>query len=282
MESTVEEMVFRARRGDKEALERLLESIKNLVFGLALRMLGRPADAEDAGQEILIKVITHLAEFRGESAFSTWVYRIASNHLLSARKRRSRNREISFDEYAAVIDDCLDENPRAPEEDAEYFLRLEEMWISCTQGMLLCLNGGLRLAYILGEVFHLDGETGAAVMGLSPAAFRKRLSRARELLFNFMKEKCSLVNPENPCTCPRQAAQEKNSAGSAPAEARFTGLSCRARNWPEVQKRLAELDQLQRVGEIFRSHPEYRAPEALTRELKSLIDSGTFGILTAH
>ncbi len=62
-------------------------------------MLYHPFDAEDASQEILLKIITHLGTFRGESAFSTWMYRVAANHLLTIRKRRAENEAMSFEEY---------------------------------------------------------------------------------------------------------------------------------------------------------------------------------------
>jgi hypothetical protein len=64
-----------AAAGDRAAAERVLEAIQDRVFRLALRMLGHPQDAEDATQEILVVVLTHLGSFRGESALGTWVWR---------------------------------------------------------------------------------------------------------------------------------------------------------------------------------------------------------------
>ena len=74
--------IEKAVAGDKEALERIVLNLQDMVFNLSLRMLGTFPDAEDAAQDILLKVITHLATFRGESAFTTWVFRIATNHLI--------------------------------------------------------------------------------------------------------------------------------------------------------------------------------------------------------
>ena len=64
--------IEKAVAGDKEALERIVLNLQDMVFNLSLRMLGTFPDAEDAAQDILLKVITHLATFRGESAFTTW------------------------------------------------------------------------------------------------------------------------------------------------------------------------------------------------------------------
>ena len=74
-------LVEKATSGDKEALEMLISGVQDIVFNLSLRMLGSFADAEDAAQDILLKVLTHLSSFRGDSSFTTWVFSIAVNHL---------------------------------------------------------------------------------------------------------------------------------------------------------------------------------------------------------
>src|SRR2546430_1808506 len=99
-----EQLVARARGGDKHALDALLREMNDLVFRLAARMLGNLTDAEDATQEILIKLVTSLDSFRGESAFRTWVYRVASNHLLRAREQRARNLVETFDEISTRLE----------------------------------------------------------------------------------------------------------------------------------------------------------------------------------
>src|SRR5258708_6515835 len=89
------ERVRAAAAGDKAAAQDVLDAVQDDVYGLALRMLGHPADAEDAAQEILIIVLTHLGSFRGESSLRTWAWRIAANHL--SRVRRGRRETISFE-----------------------------------------------------------------------------------------------------------------------------------------------------------------------------------------
>src|SRR4030042_3544593 len=104
MESNLEMLVSMAKEGDKKALEEFVLKIQDKIYGLALRMLYHPSDAEDASQEILLRIITHLGTFRGESSFSTWTYRVAANHLLTMRKRRAELRAVSFEEYEGSID----------------------------------------------------------------------------------------------------------------------------------------------------------------------------------
>ena len=79
-------LIGKATAGDKESLETVILSVQDLVFNLSLRMLGTFPDAEDATQDILLKIMTHLSSFKGESAFSTWVFRIATNHLKNYQK----------------------------------------------------------------------------------------------------------------------------------------------------------------------------------------------------
>ena len=79
-------LVDKATAGDKKALETLITEVQDLVFNLSLRMLGTFADAENATQDILLKMITHLSSFRGESAFTTWIFRIAVNHIKKKKK----------------------------------------------------------------------------------------------------------------------------------------------------------------------------------------------------
>ncbi len=78
----LEQWVAQAQQGDRQALETVIEAVQPDVQAMALRFLWHPEDAEDAAQEILIRVITHLGTFQGRSAFRTWVYRVAANTLL--------------------------------------------------------------------------------------------------------------------------------------------------------------------------------------------------------
>jgi RNA polymerase sigma factor (sigma-70 family) len=81
-------LVARACSGDREALEELVRWHQGWIYNIALRMLYHPQDAEDATQEILIKVVTQLASFEGRSSFRTWLYRIVVNHVLNMRRGR--------------------------------------------------------------------------------------------------------------------------------------------------------------------------------------------------
>jgi len=179
-----------AAKGDKVAAHAILEAVQDDVYGLALRMLGHPADAEDAAQEILVVVLTHLGSFRGESAFRTWVWRIAANHL--ARVRRGRRETITFETLDERLRTGLREVSQRPDPEEQALAR--EVRLRCTQAMLLSLDRELRIAYVLGDIFNLSGEEAAEVLEIDPATYRKRLSRARVRLHDFLRGWCGVFD----------------------------------------------------------------------------------------
>src|ERR1700693_4539999 len=78
-------LAMRACAGDRKALEDLIQRHQGWIYNIALRMLFHPQDAEDATQEILVKVMTGLSSFEGRSSFRTWLYRILVNHVLNMK-----------------------------------------------------------------------------------------------------------------------------------------------------------------------------------------------------
>lgn len=261
-------------------LERLVIQVQDKIYGLALRMLCDPSDAQDAAQEILIKVITHLGSFEGRSSFSTWSYRIAVNHLLTTRRREAERAAVSFEEYAAALDTTSsyewDEGNAGP------FRNLieDEIRIGCLQGLLLCLDRGHRAAFLLSEVFKVNSIQASEILGIFPETYRKRLSRARSRMRDFLLRNCSLVNPDNPCKCERYAAMEIH-AGRRSDELIFMVKPCRAKFDRAVLRRLKALKGLNRVREIFNTYPEFAAPEALINSIKDVMNSDSFKMV-AH
>ncbi len=279
VEPTLETLVEKAKGGNRNALETLIERIQDRVYGLALRMLGHPADAEDAAQEILIKIVTHLVSFRQESAFTTWVYRVASHHLLTTRKRRAERKELTFEQCEGEIDRIASGPWLASSTEAEQGLLMEEIRIRCTQSLLLCLDRGLRIAYILGEIFELTSDEGGYILTITPTAFRKRLSRARKRIQNFMGKNCTLVSPQNSCHCAKWGYNAIQTRFIKPDRLLFAGHPRRVRKDVVAIKQLQEVDELHRVAALFRNHPDYAAPGVLVESIKGLIDSRKYPLL---
>lgn len=271
-------LVARARKGDPAALEDVVKTIQDGLYNLSLRMLYHPADAEDATQEILIKVITRLGSFRGEGAFRSWAMKIAANHLLSIR-RRPREKTITFEEMASKIVGDWPRPWRELESAPMQNLLVEEFRIACLQVVLLGLDREHRLAYILGEIFEVSGREGADVLGIREPAFRKRLQRARSRIHHFLISHCTLIRPGNPCLCERQADYFMATGRLRTDRFVFADHPCRLRHSPRVMARLAEMDELGRIGSLYRTHPEFKAPGSFVAHLRDLVDSGRFEIL---
>src|SRR3990170_7318567 len=164
-------------------------------------MLWSREDAEDATQEILVRAVTRLAQFDFRSKLKTWVYRIAVNYILDVKKSPVERLHVTFERFADDLAEGLSSDGPT---DAERSLLIEEVKIGCTLGMLQCLDRPHRLAYVFGEILELSGPEAADALGIAPALFRKRLSRARDAVVAFTRASCGLVNPDRPCRCHRR------------------------------------------------------------------------------
>lgn len=272
---TDESLVTRARGGDMDALDTLVRRHQSWVFNLALRMVWRRTAAEDATQEILIKAVTKLSTFAGNSAFRTWLYRIAVNHLLNVRKSEMEEQKMTFTDMGASLDGVPDEE--LPDQRAlpvETKLIVEEAKLGCITAMLMCLDRRQRLAFILGEVFGETSEAGAAAMDESTANFRQLLSRARRDLYQFMNDKCGLVNQANPCRCARKANGFMRNGWLDANRLEFS--KDRIADVHDVAAdRLDELQSLdRRHAEIYRLQPFLAGPDLAGKLREVLSQSG--------
>lgn len=280
---SLESLVEQARAGDRAALEQVVRGVQDQIYRLALRMLFHPADAEDACQEILIQIITHLDSFEGRSSFLTWAYRVASNHLLNTRKRRAEKLNVSFAYYyEAGIGKKTDYSLPAGLNEGERNVFVTEAKLVCTQAMLLTLRREIRLAFIIGEIFGASTQEGADILGISPEAFRQRLSRGRKQIRDFMLDECSLVVPDAPCHCEDRIGNYVQLRWLDPENPVFVNHSCQSQPSKPPERSMNELDEFGRITAIFRSHPEYSAPEAFVTIIRELVDSGHFQLLSAH
>lgn len=270
--------VRRAAAGDYAAVEDVLRAIQPGVFNLAVRMLADREDAADATQEILLKVVTHLGGFRGEAAFSTWVWRIARHHLLNAATRRAPVAHASLEQIAAKLERGLDHARSVGlDMDAEQIGPDDKadavgVAIGCTQGMLMALDRDERMVYLLDVVFGLSSDQAAQVVGIAAPAFRKRLSRVRERMQGFLSKTCGLVDADAPCRCPRQLPALR--ALAQRGESSGTGLRPEPAELPSIGLARAHFDRWRSYGDaaaVFRGHPEYRAPGRLVDAIRTLL-----------
>jgi RNA polymerase sigma factor (sigma-70 family) len=279
---TLEQLAERAASGDGAALGALIEEIQDDVHRLALRMLWHPQDAEDATQEILFKVVTSVATFRGESAFRTWALRVASNHLLNVRRSRVEEQKLTFDAFARDLADGLApvEMDAVGRDGADQSLLEEEVKIGCTQAMLLCLDRDERIAYILGDVFEVQSEIAGQILESQPATFRKRLSRARHQVRDFMRAHCGLVNSAAACRCAKRVSAALQHGRVNPAQLLFAGRGAATSRRLPVLEAVEEMEWLHEIAAVHQSHPQSPVPERVTVQLRRVLETAGLRLLS--
>ncbi|HVR62690.1 MAG TPA: RNA polymerase sigma factor, partial [Polyangia bacterium] len=229
-------------------------------------------DAADVTQEVLVKVITRLSTFRGESAFRTWLYRIVVNHVINLKKRHPlESASQPFESFTRGLDDSGDAPTPDEPGGIPAALLVEEAKIGCTLGMLLCLDRRQRAVFVLGEILGVTDRVGAEITELSAENFRQVLARARRDLYSFMNDRCGLVNKANPCRCARKTRGFIEKGYVDPKNLQFV---------PErlvqirtvTPSRARELGALEREhAELFREQPMLTAPEEVL-SLRYLFD----------
>ena len=270
------ELVGRIQDGDREALERLITRHQRWIYNIALRMLYFPQEAEDATQEILVKLLTKLSTYKGASQFRTWLYRLVVNHLLNMNRGRLEDAGMTFEKYGRGLDETPDaELPDPKSVPADIQLIVQEARIGCTTGMLLCLDRQQRLVYVLGHIFGVADKVGAELLQISPDGFRQKLARARRDLHNFMHEKCGLVNEANPCRCAKKTQGFIKLGYLDPHKLLFARE--RVTRIREVaEQRSEEIDALDvAYAELHREHPFQDGPDFLVA-LRQLMDNPSF------
>ena len=259
-----EALVLQAKIGDWNALEQLIERHQAWIFNIAVRMVHKHEEAEDITQEVLLKMLTKLSTFQGKSSFRTWLYRIVVNHVLNLKQRP---KEVTFSELGKVIEQLPDQAlPDQAEVSLPLSVLVEEAKVGCTTGMLLCLDQRQRLVFILGEIFGVTSEMGAELMDVSPSNFRQLLTRARHDLYNYMNDRCGLINQSNPCRCARKTRSFIEQGYVDPQRRQFTRehFGQIAAIAPDRTQELDHLVERQHAA-IYREHPFLAAPDQVSR-----------------
>ena len=265
------DLVRKAIAGDRCALEGVISSIQDDIYYLALRMLANPDDARDATQEILIKVITKLSTFQYKSQFKTWVFRVASNYLITEKKIINKDPGLSFDMYKADLESDL-QNPDELKDSPEYLLMLNELRISCTMAMLLCLDLPHRMAYILGDIFEFEHKQASEILSISKDNFRQQLSRARSKVLEFTSNSCGVVNNDAICSCEKKLTGAINRQRIKPGCINFANNS--KSSYIKIKELVSETKISLRTLALHKSVHHYKCPIELGEVIESLVVSG--------
>lgn len=256
-----------ATSGDKAALEAVLASVQDLVFNLSLRMLGTFPDAEDAAQDILLKVMTHLSSFRGDSAFTTWVFRMAVNHLKDYKKHMFAHAPLSFEFYGADIKNAKLEDIPDLTQDTDREVLAQELKLSCTNVMLQCLDPESRCIFILGTMFRLDSRVAGEVLDITPEAYRQRLSRARKKMAEFLSEYCGEYG-RGTCRCAKRVDYAIQNHRISPRRLDFTA----ARDADTIQGVTQAMEEIDGYAQQFAFCRTYRSPQRLEQMIRDFLE----------
>jgi RNA polymerase sigma factor (sigma-70 family) len=270
-------LVEAAIQGDRAALEDFVRRHQNWIYNLARRMVYRREDAEDITQEVLLKVVLHLATFRGQSSLRTWMYRIVVNHVLNKQKSERNRQTISFAEYAHLLEITPDGD--LPDESAlpvDADMLVDETRFECMTGMLLCLDADQRMIFILGGLFGVSDTLGGEILGLSRDNFRQKLFRARRDLRSFMEQNCGLLDPRNACRCHRKTRALMDRGIVDPTRLVFNSDYV-DRIEDSVPERVQDATDFfdRRVVALMRSQPLYEGPDFVTA-LREILNSREF------
>ena len=171
MEASDHELVEACKQGDRDAFRTLFETYKDKVYSIALRFCGDESQAMDIAQDTFLKLFSSLQSFRGDSAFSTWVYRLVVNCCLDHKRRSWRLIPIA-DELIAVL--------RAPGDSLKSVLHMEMR--ARVRSAVETLTPDMRMVVVLRYTEGLSYEEIAEVMGCSVGTVASRLNRAHKAL----------------------------------------------------------------------------------------------------
>lgn len=265
-------LIDEAVGGNNSALETLLTDVQDLIFNLSLRMLGSIQDAEDATQEILIRLITNLSAFRKECAFTTWVFAISTNYLKNYKKSMFAKYPLSFEYYKEDILKGQGGNITDSSQEVDKNILSDELKLSCTNVMLQCLEPENRCIFILGTMFKLDSRIAGEVLNINPDTYRQRLSRTRKKMAHFLGEYCGLNG--GACSCKKRINYAITNKRLNPQNLEYSPL-CKRDN-PIILDYKAAMEQIDDIAMVFNNLPVYRTSQEARKFITTLLQTDIF------
>ena len=253
LENDIKQLVTEAVQGSKDALEEIVRRIQHRVYSLSLRMLLNPEDAKDITQEILVTVITNLRGYRFEGPFRAWVLRIAVNKLKTVRKTWAEKKMASIENLDGILDryearGWLSKPLEAPDP----YLEAETRSV-CIHALLLTLDRPHRMAFILGVVMEVSSQEGAQILDITSAAYRKRLSRARKRVQDFLLNNCGIFNHSNRCHCSHILPAYLQKGWINPDKPIFAPKRGIEETAARLGRYLKEMDELKQLSVVYNS-----------------------------
>ena len=169
----LETLARQALDGDREALDTLVRALQDDIYRLALRMLWNREDAEDATQEILVRIVTRLSQFGFRSRLKTWAYRLSVNYILDLKKSPIERLELTFQRFADNLTEGIEP---ASANETERSVLIDEVKVGCSLAMLQCLDRSHRIAFVLGDIMELSGPEASEILEIDRRCFESDCS----------------------------------------------------------------------------------------------------------
>lgn len=181
-----EMLVKKAQDGDQNSLSDLITRYERKTYNLAYRLMGNHADASDAAQEALVRICMRLQNFRGDSAFSTWLFRVVTNTCLDELRRRGRLRHASLDDVLPVEEGAV--SRQAPDEADSPVEHAERQEVqAAVKRAINRLPDEYRVVVIMRDLQGLSYHEIAAMLDTTLGTIKSRLHRARQALRTIIK-----------------------------------------------------------------------------------------------
>jgi RNA polymerase sigma factor (sigma-70 family) len=188
-----------------ENIDDLISKYSKNVYNLAFRVTGNKEDAEDIVQETFFQVYKGMNDFRRESSVYTWIYRIALNNCLKAKKVIDKAYVESLDEKIEIFKDdipnVVQEWYHEPEKAALINDLLAEIRHGCMHFLSFRLTENQRIVYIMRNILGFSYKDISETMEISENVIKARLNRARQNLIEFFGNRCQWLTENNTCTC---------------------------------------------------------------------------------
>jgi RNA polymerase sigma-70 factor (ECF subfamily) len=188
-------LVERARNGDIEAFEKLIEGCQKKVFNITFRMIGNYDDANELAQEVFLKAFRSIKKFKGDSLFSTWIYKVTANVCLDEIRRRKNKFTLSLDEEVEYGDGELKRQipDNAPTPDVEVETnQIKEVVNKSIQE----LPEDYKSIIILRDIQGLSYDEISKIFDCPEGTVKSRINRARQALKKILQGKKELLNSE--------------------------------------------------------------------------------------
>ncbi|MCX8130142.1 MAG: sigma-70 family RNA polymerase sigma factor [Clostridia bacterium] len=188
-------LLEKAKNGDLKAFELLIEGYQKKVYNIALRMIGNHDDANELAQEVFIRILKSIKNFKEESTFSTWVYRITTNICLDELRKRKNRKTVSIDEEMKLEDGEVARQIEDIKPLPDIIAERNELKKIVTEAIQL-LSEEHKLVIVMRDIQGFSYEEIAKVTKIPEGTVKSRINRARLALKEILKSKRELFSDE--------------------------------------------------------------------------------------